>query len=337
MQYHHFSVEERETIQLMWWERRSIRSIAKTLKRSPSSVSRELKRSFPLERQTYTPRVAHERALTKRRNRGRKDRLKNQIIRDYVINHLKGGWSPEQISGRIRIDLEEKISHEAIYQYIYFQIHRDGHGTLKPGSQDLRSFLKRRHKRRGQKGMRTVQRVFRPKGPSIEDRPLIVDRRLRIGDWESDTIESKDHAPGLNSLVERKTGLVFLTKLKDRTSESTTRTIDQRLSNMPRHTVTFDNGPENQNWQEVERITRTNCFFTHAYHSWERGTNENTNGLVRWYFPKSTDFRTISDETIKQAEHALNSRPRKRLNWLTPLETFSNESLKSAGSVALTD
>src|SRR3990167_5567120 len=334
MKYRHFSVEERETIQLMWWERRSARSIAQALNRSPSSVSRELRRSFPEERQVYTPRIAHDRALEKRKNRGRKDRLKNQTVRDYAINHLKEGWSPEQISGRIKIELGEKISHEAIYQYIYSQIHRQGCGTLKPGSEDLRPYLRRRHKRRGQKGMRTVQRVFRPKGPSIEDRPLIVNQRLRLGDWESDTIASKDNAPGLNSLVERKSGLVLLSKLKHRTSESTTRIVAQRLSNMPRYTITFDNGPENQNWQEIERLAKTNCFFTHPYHSWERGTNENTNGLVRCYFPKGTDFRIIPDEVVKAVEQALNVRPRKRLNWLTPLEAFFNE---STVSVALTD
>ncbi|OHB17631.1 MAG: hypothetical protein A2734_00195 [Parcubacteria group bacterium RIFCSPHIGHO2_01_FULL_40_30] len=334
MKYRHFSVEERETIQLMWWERRSARSIAQALNRSPSSVSRELRRSFPEERQVYTPRIAHDRALEKRKNRGRKDRLKNQTVRDYAINHLKEGWSPEQISGRIKIELGEKISHEAIYQYIYSQIHRQGCGTLKPGSEDLRPYLRRRHKRRGQKGMRTVQRVFRPKGPSIEDRPLIVNQRLRLGDWESDTIASKDNAPGLNSLVERKSGLVLLTKVKDKTSEATKEVIVRRLSDLPCHTITFDNGAENQKWPEVQEAIKTRCFFTHPYHSWERGANENTNGLVRCYFPKGTDFRTIPDEAVKTIEEALNTRPRKRLNWFTPLEAFLNESTES---VALTD
>lgn len=331
MKYQHFSIEERETIQLMWWERKSIRSIAGALTRSPSSISRELKRNFPHERQVYTPRVAHERALLKRKSRGRTNRLKDEVIRDYVIKHLKKGWSPEQIAGRLSKEHPGyTISHEAIYQYIYAQVHRQGHGTLRPGCEDLRTYLKRRHKRRGQKGMRTVQRVFRQKGPSIEDRPQIVDQRLRIGDWESDSIASKDNAPGLNSLVERKTGLVFLTKVQDKTAGATTGVIAQRLSNMPRYTVTFDNGPENQNWQEIEHIIDAKCFFAHPYHSWERGTNENTNGLVRWYFPKGTDFRTIPKEAIEAVENALNTRPRKRLNWKTPLEVF-NQSVALGG------
>ena len=182
--------------------------------------------------------------------------------------------------------------------------------------------------------MRTVQRVFRPKGPSIEERPRIVDQRLRLGDWESDTIASKDNAAGLNSLVERKSGLVLLTKVKDKTSEATKEVIVKRLSDLPGHTITFDNGAENQKWPELKQEIKARCFFTHPYHSWERGTNENTNGLVRNYFPKGTDFRTIPNEAVKAVEQALNARPRKRLNWLTPLEAFFNESTRS---VALTD
>ena len=324
MKYRHFTIEERESLQYMWWERKSMRSIAKTLNRSPSSISRELKRNFPIERQVYAPRVAHERALLKRKSRGRTDRLKDAIIRDYVIKHLKTGWAPEQIAGKLPDEHSEcSISHEAIYQYIYAQVHREGHGILRLGCEDLRVYLKRRHKRRGQRGMRTVQRVFRPKGPSIDDRPAIVDGRNRIGDWESDSIASKDNAPGLNSLVERKTGLVFLTKVKDKTAAATTEVISLRLSKIPCYTITLDNGSENQNWQEIERAIGAQCFYAHPYHYWERGTNENTNGLVRWYFPKGSDFRTIPNEDIKAVEYALNTRPRKRLGWKSPLEAFS--------------
>jgi IS30 family transposase len=178
--------------------------------------------------------------------------------------------------------------------------------------------------------MRSVQRVFRPKGPSIDDRPAIVAKRNRIGDWESDSIASKDNAPGLNSLVERKSGLVLLTKLQDKTSASTTNTIAKRLSDMPSYTITLDNGFENQNWQEMQQLTGAQCFYAHPYHSWERGTNENTNGLVRWHFPKGTDFRTIPEEDIKAVEYALNTRPRKRLGWMTPLEVF-NQSVALVG------
>src|SRR3989338_3871992 len=189
MHYHHLSVGEREEIQLGLWQNVSIRSLAKRLKRSPSSLAREIQRNLPPERRQYTPRVAHERALEHRSFRGRTERLKSDCIRTYAVAKLKAGFSPEQIAGRIRSDLHVRISHEAIYQFIYAQIRRRGNGSVKPGCEDLRPYLKRRHKRRAKKGMRKGQRVSKPNGPSIDERPVIVEtssraqpeRRSRIG------------------------------------------------------------------------------------------------------------------------------------------------------------
>jgi len=329
MKYTHFTVEEREKIQEMLWQKSSIRTIAAALGRSPSSVSREINRNLnSLGKRYYIPRTAQKRALIKRKSRGRKDRLKNQRVRDYVVTHLKERWSPEQIANTIKSEIEESISHEAIYQYIYHQIYRDGYGYLKPGHEDLRSYLRRRKKRRTHKGFRRCQRVFNPKGASISARPVIVEERKRIGDWESDSVESIAHKPGINTFVERKTGLVFITKLKDRTSEATISAIESRVRNLPekvKQTATFDNGPENQKWKEFEKRTGLKSFFANAYHSWERGTNENTNGLIRDYFPKKTDFTTVSDEELQTVEDSLNNRPRKRLGWKTPLEVSSEE------------
>ena len=301
--------------------------MAKVLNRSPSSVSRELKRNFPQEYQVYTPRVAQERALKKRKSRGRHHRLKNEAIRSYVVSHLKQSWSPEQISGRIKLDLPETISHEAIYQYVYAQVHRQGHGYLKPGAEDLRPYLRRKRKRRMAKGFRKAQRLStRFDLPTINSRPAIVATRKRVGDWEGDTVESRDHKPGINTLVERKTGLVLITKLKAKNSQATLEAMKSRLAVLPaqvKHTVTLDNGAENRNWQGIETETGLHCFYANPYHSWERGTNENTNGLIREYFPKKTDFTTIPEEMIAAVEDKLNTRPRKRLNYLTPLEAFS--------------
>ena len=152
MNYQHFLVEEREKIQEMLWQKSSIRSIAAALNRSPSSVSREINRNLPLIHYRYAPRLAHERALIKRKRRGRTDRLKNQQIRDYTVFYLKKRWSPEQISNTIKKATGKTISHEAIYQYVYAQIHRQGWGELKPGREDLRPYLRRRRKRRIPKG-----------------------------------------------------------------------------------------------------------------------------------------------------------------------------------------
>jgi IS30 family transposase len=320
MKYQHFSVREREQIQRGLWRKESIRSIARRLGRSHSSVVRELKRVVPVRSSRYNSRRAHDRALAKRKSRGRVKRLKNERVRTYVIEHLKMRWSPEQITGRMERDKIDSISPEAIYQFIYAQLSQ---GKPKKGCEDLRSYLRHKRKRRVPHGARRCQRVLKPRGPSIDDRPSIVERRVRIGDWESDSIESRDHAPGLNSLVERKTGLLHLTKLDSKASAATAAVVNRRLAGVPVYTITFDNGPENQRWGEIEKATGASCFFAHPYHSWERGTNENTNGLVRDYHPKKTDFRLISDEEIAAVEYALNTRPRKRLGYRTPLEAWS--------------
>jgi len=325
MQYQHFSIEERERIQQGLWEKQSMRAIARSLGRPHSSVLREVQRNLPPIRERYTPRLAQERATEHRTHRGRTNRLKNDRIRSYVISHLKRRWSPEQIAGSIPDALGERISHEAIYQYIYAQVHRDGYGELRLGHEDLRPYLRRRRKRRLKKGARKCQRLARFPVPSIDDRPKIVVRRARIGDWESDSVESRDHAPGINTLVERKTGLVFITKLTAKTGAATQSAIVRRLAPLPpetKRTITFDNGPENRDWEPTEEATGARCYFAHPYHSWERGTNENTNGLIRDYFPKGTDFRMIPDAEIAVVEYELNNRPRKRLGYRTPLQVF---------------
>lgn len=322
MKYQHFSINERELIQYGLWDGKSIRSIAKTLNRSPSSISREINRNIPLNQRRYPPYAANERALQKRKSRGRHVRLKNEAIRTYVISHLKQGWSPEQISGRIKKATGERICHEAIYQFVYARVRNNG--IIRANmEEDLRPYLRRKRKRRLGKGFRATKRVRLLPGKLINTRPAIVETRKRIGDWESDTVESRDHRPGINTLVDRKTGLVLITKLNAKTSLSTAEAIAKRLAKLPVHTVTSDNGAENQNWKYIEETTKAQWYFANPYHSWERGTNENTNGLIREYFPKKTDFTTIPEELIAAVEYKLNTRPRKRLNYLTPLEAFS--------------
>jgi IS30 family transposase len=327
MAYKHFSVEEREKIEKGIWDKQSIRSIATELGRSHSSVLREIKRHNPQQPKRYVPRLAQARALERRKSRGRKDRLKNERIRSYVKKKLKEGWSPEQIANTITDEYPKKcISHEAIYQYIYVQVNRNGWGELKPQCEDLRPYLRRKRKRRQKHGMRRAQRIFRPRGTSIDERPKVVGKRRRIGDWESDTVESRDHKPGVNTLLERKTGLFFITKVRDKTAEATVIAIESRLSAVPkdlRHTLTLDNGPENSDWKSIEEKTNIKTYFAHPYHSWERGSNENANGLLREYFPKGTNFGMISDEEIQRVERKLNSRPRKRLGYKTPLQVWS--------------
>jgi IS30 family transposase len=326
MQYSHFSIEEREAMQTMWWQRRSVRAIAATLGRSPSSVSRELRRNFPTHHKVYTPRLAHERALERRAHRGRDERLKNDTVRTYVVSHLKLGWSPEQIAHTCAAATGQAISHEAIYQFVYAQVHRDGHGSIKPGREDLRPYLARRRKRRARKGMRRSHRVEKGPLPSIDDRPAIVDHRKQVGHWEDDSIVFSTTCPvRLRTTNERVAGIVFIEKTRDRTMTEANRITEERLGVLPeryRQTLTRDRGSENLGYQALEKKLGIRCFFAHAYHSWERGSNENVNGLIRRFLPKGTDFRMIAEEDIRRIEYLLNSRPRKRLGWKSPYQVF---------------
>ena len=323
MAHKQLSVEEREEIQKGLWRKESIRSIAKRLGRSHSTVVREINKNLPPERKQYTPRLADERAQKKRKSRGRTDRLKNETIRQYVVGHLKQRWSPEQIAGRMELEGIGSISPEAIYQFIYAQL---SYGKPRKGKEDLRPYLRRKQKKRQHHGSRKGQRIFKSNGRSIDERPTVVDLRSRIGDWEGDTVESCDHAPGVNTLLERKSGLFFVTKVKDKTGRATAEVVAARMKDVPKEakrTLTVDNGPENRDWQTVQELTGLDCFFAHPYHSWERGSNENANGLLRDYYPKKTDFRLVPDDELAAVEYALNTRPRKRHGFLSPLEIWS--------------
>lgn len=325
MKYKHFIIEEREKIQEMLWHKSSIRSIAAAIGRSPSSVSREINRNQPPIHRQYTPRLAHGRALRQRKSRGRKDRLKSSELRAYAACQLKLGWSPEQIAATAKKAVGISISHEAIYQYVYGQVYRGGNGAVKPGREDLRPYLAWRRKRRMRKGARKPYRIEKGPLPSIDDRPAEANRRSVIGHWEDDCIVSRATPDKLKTINERVSGIVFIAKIKDGTMEETNRAVSKRLGRIPakfRKTLTRDRGSENMGYAELEKELGIKCFFAHAYHSWERGSNENTNGLIRRFFPKKTNLGLITNEEIRRTEHLINSRPRKRLAWKTPYEVF---------------
>jgi len=326
MTYKHFSVEEREKTQELLWQKVSVRGIGRVLGRSPSSVSREIKRNKPPSRNRYTPRIAHKRALHKRTCRGGRKLEKDDGLRAYVIYHLKIGWSPEQIAAIAEEGTGAGISHETIYQYIYAQIHRHGHGYVKPGKEDLRPYLARRRKRRMRKGLQRPHRSEKGPLPSIDERPHEVLERRIVGHWEDDSLVYTPACPvRLRTMNERVTGVVFIERARDRTMAEANRITNQRLGALTpllRQTITRDRGAENLGHEELEQTLSLRCFFAHAYHSWERGSNENTNGLIRRFFPKGTDFRAVTDEEIQRIEYLLNTRPRKRLGWKTPYQVF---------------
>ena len=326
MNYQHLTIEEREIIQLMLWQKKSVRVMAKELNRNPSSISREINKNRRSDgKRHYIPRAAHERAIEKRSSRGERRLVKNERLRDYVVEHLKLGWSPEQISSKAEETTGTKISHEAIYQYIYAQVHRNGYGYLRPGCEDLRQYLARRKRRRVRKGLRASYRIEKGPLPSIDNRPKEVDLRKYIGHWEDDLIVSKASKLALKTVNERSSGLVLIEKVRDKTISESNRTVVECLQPIPpeyRKTLTRDRGSENLGYQELEISLGIQCYFAHAYHSWERGSNENLNGLIRRFLPKGTDFRTVSNRQIKHIEYLINSRPRKRLGWKTPYEVF---------------
>lgn len=323
-QYKQLNIEEREKIQLMLWQKQSFRAIAKELDRSPSSIAREINKNRD-GRNRYNPRVSHDRAITKRSSRGERKLVKESCLCEHVIKYLKLGWSPEQIAAKAESATGVKISHEAIYQYIYAQIHRNGYGLLRPGCENLRPYLARRKKRRVRKGLRASYRIEKGPLPSIDSRPEEVKRRERIGHWEDDLIVSKQSKYSLKTVNERVSGLVFIEKVNNKTISESNRTVTKNLKYIPqqyRKTLTRDRGSENLGHVELETELGIQCYFAHAYHSWERGSNENLNGLIRRYLPKGTDFRAVSDKQIKHIEYLINSRPRKRLGWKTPYEVF---------------
>lgn len=327
----HLMLDERIRIEIEYQGGRSFREIAKVLGhgRSASAICREVGGRPRRGLGKYQAYVAHNKALAKREKRGKRPRLKNDLIRTYTKDKMKLGWSPEQISLRLPIDYKgQEISHEAIYQFVYAQIHREGNGKIREGCEDLRQYLPRRQKRRATKGVRKGQKIERPILPSIEDRPKEVDKRKEIGHWEDDTMVSRISIGRFKTINERVSGLVFIEKMKNGSVEESNRAVLGKLKTVPfpyRLTLTRDRGTENYGYKELEETLNLSCFFAHPYCSYERGSNENVNGLIRRYFPKGTDLAKITDKEVAHVEYLLNTRPRKRLEGLTPYEVFFNE------------
>lgn len=332
-----FSLRERSIIEVRWCcDGKSMTDIAKELGRDKGSISRELGGAPRAGRGKYHADRSHQRALARIEKRGNTSKVKkNPALKNYIEEKLALGWSPEQVSIRLPVEFKRdasmRMSPEAIYQEVYRRVNRDGNGTVKKGEKDLRSFLPRRHKRRAKKGFRKAQKLERVGSlPSIECRPKAVERRKRIGDWEDDTLVSRQSTARIKNATERMSGVTLFGKTKNGTAESCDKVLIERLSVLPksvRKTLTRDRGTENLRFKEVGRELGFDVYFAHAYASYERGTNENTNGLIRRFFPKKTDWSKVSDEDLTRAEYLINTRPRKRHGGLTPVEVF----LKATG------
>jgi IS30 family transposase len=323
-----FTLNDRIKIEIRYRDGWSLRKIAKELGggRTAGSVCREIDGKQRKGMGKYQAHIAHEKSLKKRC--GKKGfRLKNVLIQSYVVEKMKLGWSPEQISIRLPIDhKEQSISYEAIYQFVYAQVYRGGNGVVKKDCEDLRVYLVRRHHRRSKKGFRKAQKLERIQSlPSIENRPSEVEKRKVVGHWEDDCIVSRQSKERIKSINERVSGIVLLGKMKNGTASESSRVVCEKMNIIPSpylKTLTRDRGKENLDYQTIESKVGLKVFFAHAYCSSERGSNENLNGLVRRFFPKKTDFAKVKDEDIQKVEYLLNTRPRKRFGGKTPLEVL---------------
>ncbi len=315
--YRHLSLEDRDTISEMKRQGHSMAEIAAALGRSKSTISRELKRNSTPAYKLYRSCKAHEQAVTRKKESGKRARLKDERIVSYVREKLAGDWSPEIIAAKIGQNIRgASISHEAIYQYIYH--------PKTEGREELIGYLVRSHRKRKHKGVGRKER--KPKIPnrtSIDERPASADNRSRYGHWEGDSLVSSKSLAALNSLVERKSRLTCLTKLDRKSSEQTRDAVIKRLGHLPeraKRSLTVDNGTENARHEEITEAIGTRCYFADPYASWQRGANEQINGMVRRYFPKGTDFSKITDEEVAWVESRINNRPRKCLGYKTPAE-----------------
>ena len=310
--YNQLTQEERYQIYAYKQSGLTQKAIAKELGRSASTISRELSRNKG--KKGYRPKQAHEKAQARCKGVTRVIKL-DKAMQSVMIEYLEQQWSPEQIKGYCHRHDIEMVSHERIYQFIWEDM-RNG-GNL---HEHLRHQRKRYKKRYGKQDGRGVI----PDRVSIDERPKIVDEKTRFGDWEGDTIIGKAHQGAVVTLVERKSKLTLAMQVERKTEENVTAAIIELLtpyqSNL--HSLTLDNGKEFSNHKAFANALNMKVYFAHPYHSWERGLNENTNGLLRQYLPKHQTLRGIEQSKIIDITTKLNNRPRKALGFRTPLEVF---------------
>jgi transposase, IS30 family len=275
-----------------------------------STISREVRRNR--SQKGYRHYWAGEQALD-RRCEAYRSRIAWQTWQQ-VERLLRQDWSPEQISGRLKLEQQPRVSHEWIYLYVYADKRRGG--TL---HRHLRSQKKQRKRYGGY-----IRRGQIPNRTSIDKRPKIVANKGRFGDWEADTIVGARHKGGILSVVERKSKLTRLRKLATKAAAEMKDNTIELLAPLAAkvHTITVDNGKEFCEHELIATGLQARLYFAHPYASWERGLNENTNGLVRQYFPKKYEFARITDKDLQQVEDLLNNRPRKTLGYRTPNEVF---------------
>jgi transposase, IS30 family len=310
--YKQLTLVQRYQIAALKKEGHSNKKIAENIGTSESTISREFKRN--IGKRGYRPKQAHNKALWRKKNATKTIKMTAKFIL-LVNQQIRFDLSPEQISGWLLKQHGISLSHAWIYQHIWADKRNGG---------DLYTHLRQAHKKRRKKYASKDKRGQIRNRVSIEQRPVIVEEKSRIGDWEIDTVIGKNHKGALVTIVERKTKFVVIKKVDTKQAEGVTAATIALLKpyNDKVFTITADNGKEFAGHEAIAQELGADIYFAHPYSSWERGLNENTNGLIRQYFPKGSSFEEITDEQIEAVMHRLNHRPRKGLNYQTPHAVF---------------
>lgn len=311
----HLTEGQRYQISCLLSTKKSQTEIANIIGVHKSTISREIKRNCDKRSGKYNAELAHRKSQTRLQHRNHYIRLTEDLKLQVGIL-LKNDYSPEQITGYLARMGMDYVSHETIYQHVW--------KDKKIGSEELYKHLRRKGRKYRKRGCMPNGRGFIKNRVDIDQRPSIVDEKSRFGDLEIDTVIGKNHKGALLTINDRATGLVWIRLLSGKEAAPLTKATIEALMPIKElmHTITADNGKEFSFHEEIARELNVSVFFAKPYHSWERGANENTNGLIRQYFPKGTDFGEITHEQVYRVQGILNSRPRKRLGYLTPKEKF---------------
>ena len=320
MSYPHLTFSERNVIWAFHLQGHGPSDIARVLGRSRSTIYRELKRNRDYDG-SYSPATAQAMTHARRRARVVRPKTDKAPLMLYVAERLERRWSPEQICGRLReVDFPDDprmhLSPVTIYRWVWS--HPDRTRRFRPC---LRHASKKRRKPYG----KPSRRGQIPDRVSIEERPSIVDERARVGDWEADTVEGARHASYVVTCVERRSRYLLARKMPDKRAATLNAALGRALARVPthqRHTLTVDNGKEFAGFKRLQARHGIDVYFAHPYSAWERGLNENTNGLLRQYLPKKTDLRSVTARQLAQHVRSLNNRPRKCLAYRTPAEVL---------------
>lgn len=312
--YRHLTFEDRIYIEVWRWERKSLRYMASRLGVHPSTISRELKRGATGSLgMGYRADLAERRRRAEGAKKGRSLRLVGEL-KELVIELIKRDWSPEQISGRLKLERGICVSHETIYSFV--KADRNQGGSL---------YLHLRHGRRRRRKRFAVPRVRTDilNRRHISTRPRVINERKRVGDWERDLMFCQSRKSALMTFVERKTLFTVLRRVESKSPKEIADRTVAAMSKVICRSITNDNGFEFRCHEQESQQLGVPIYFTNPYSSWEKGTCENMNGLIRQYFPKQQYLKDLTDEKIAEVEQLLNSRPRKRLGFHTPLEALS--------------